>query len=61
MVFERNHASAVPSRCHNVVNGFGATNTFFKRYPANPTGANCHNRLDERRSGGISPRRVAGE
>jgi hypothetical protein len=48
-------------RCHNVVNGFGATNSVFRRYPANPPGAVRHNRLDERRSGGISLRRVAGE
>ena len=27
-------------RCHNVVNGFGATNSFSTRYPANPTAAN---------------------
>jgi hypothetical protein len=29
------------------VNGFCATNHFAKCYPANPTGAKRHNRMDE--------------
>ena len=34
-------------QCHNVVNGFGATNSFSGRDPANSTGASRHNRMDE--------------
>jgi divalent metal cation (Fe/Co/Zn/Cd) transporter len=34
------------------LNGFRAANSISRCYPANPTGANRHNRIDERRSGG---------
>jgi hypothetical protein len=45
---------------HNVVNGFGATNSFSRRDPANPTGADPHNRMDECGSSGVPHRSVAG-
>jgi hypothetical protein len=48
-------------QCHNAVNGFGAANSESRHYPANPKGADRHDRLDERRSGGISLRSVAGD
>jgi len=32
-------------QCHNVVKGFDAANSFPKRHPAYPAGANRHNRL----------------
>ena len=41
------------AKCHNVVNGFGAANSFARRYPANPTGADRHNRMDEYLSPGV--------
>ena len=48
-------------QCHNVVNGFDAANSFSRCHPPNPPGAGRHNRLDERRSCGISLRLVVGE
>ncbi len=41
-------------------NGFHDTNYCSRRRPANPKGAENHNRLDERRSGSISFRSLAG-
>jgi len=41
--------------------GFGAANSLSRRYPANPTGANRHNRMDERGGAGIPLRSLAGE
>jgi hypothetical protein len=48
-------------QCHNVVNGFGATNSFSRRDPANPTGASRNNRMDECGGCGVPLRSVAGE
>ncbi len=53
-------SATIRVRCHNVVNGFGATNSFSRHHPANPTGADRHNRMDECGGCGITLRRVAG-
>jgi len=42
-------------------NGFGSANSFSRRYPSNPTGADRHNRLDERGGGGVPLRSVVGD
>src|SRR5260370_6005222 len=47
-------------QCHNVVNGLDAANRFSRRDPANPTGADRHNRLDERGGCGVPLRSLAG-
>src|ERR1700730_2006996 len=49
-VFGRGQSQSMREQCHNVVNGFPATDSFSRRYPANPTCANRHNRVDERGS-----------
>ena len=48
-------------QCHNAVNGFGATNSFSRRDPANATGADPHNRMDECGGCGIPRRSLAGK
>src|SRR5882762_7848426 len=47
-------------RCHNAVNGFGAANSVPRLYPANPTCANRHNRMDDGGGYGIPRCSLAG-
>jgi len=47
-------------QCHNVANGLGTSNRFARCYPANPTGADPHNRMDECGGCGFPLRSLAG-